>query len=566
MELGIIVCGRAGQGLQLAAEMLGQAFLCQGYHVFVSMDVMSRIRGGHNSCRVRVSDRPVGSDPDSCQVLVALDARLAAAHFGRLDTDAVVIVDDAGGGSAGGELRVLAAPLERLATERGGSKVLANAVAVGCVLGLAGLAPEQLGSAVGARLRARDEGRAQRNRACLEAGYELVRKRARFGSLGSVAPRPQEPGRLLVSGAQAIALGAVAGGVRFVSGYPMSPGTSVLEQCAAWSERAGLVVEQAEDEVAALNQAVGASFAGRLGMVATAGGGFALMNEALSLAGMAEVPVVVCLGMRSGPATGMATRTAQADLLFATSAGHGEFPRAVLAPGDAAEAYDAARRAGRIAARYQTPVILLFDTFLGDALWTIDPPAFAGAPEPYWAGAAGPGYRRYEDTESGVSPFLLPGATGQLVYADSDEHTEEGHITETAAMRVRMVNKRLRKEAGIRAELGKPGRYPDADAKTAVLCFGSTKWQVKDAVERLRRAGQDVGMVHICDVWPFPAEALLELAGRADRVLTVENNYTAQLGRLVQQEAGLRVAGSVRKWDGRQFSVAEVESGIKELL
>jgi 2-oxoglutarate ferredoxin oxidoreductase subunit alpha len=311
-------------------------------------------------------------------------------------------------------------------------------------------------------------------------------------------------------------------------------------------------------------------------MTCTAGGGFCLMNEALSLAGMTETPLVLCVGMRPGPATGLATRTAQADLLFAIYAGHGEFPRAVLTPADAAQAFQAAQDAFRIADKFQTPVIILFDQFMADALWTVErsslksevqsPSSIVSSPEGLQAYA----YRRYELGESGVSPRLLPGTPQQLVYADSDEHNETGHITESAAMRVRMVDKRNAKTAGIRQELteskAKVEVEAEVEAETLVFCFGSSRGVVAEAVARLRDKGRKVAMVHLSHVWPFPAEAVANLAAKSAKVVTVEQNYSGQLAQLLSQECGLRVAGTVRRFDGRQFTVAEVEAGLEELI
>ena len=561
--LDIILAGQAGQGVSLAAQLLGRALVRQGLQVHATMDTMSRIRGGDNSAWVRVSGREVACRGDRAQLLVCLDPALVGPHRHELAPDAVVLTGEGEQLESDGSYRLVQVPLKALAVKHGGRAVMANAVALGCVIGLFEAGTEALGTVLGDRF---DDVAAEANRKCVEAGYALMRSRARLGTLGRL-PEPQDTGtRLFLSGAQAMALGAFAAGVRVVAGYPMSPGTPILEACAGWAGRAQLVVEQTEDEIAALNLCLGASFAGARALVATAGGGFALMNEAFSLAGMTETGVVVCLGMRPGPATGLATRTAQADLLFAVHAGHGEFPRAVLAPGDASQAFDAVRRACGLAERFQTPVIVLFDQFLADGLWTMaepdaGPAAVPGRDEP--AGAPEE-YARYRVTGSGISPRVLPGDAGRLVYADSDEHTEQGHITESAETRVRMVDKRNRKLAGIAAELEPPEVYPPGGAETTVCCFGSTRGVVREAVDRLREEGRDVAMVHFRDVWPFPAETVRGLLDRSRRVLTVENNSTGQLAMLLAQEARIRADGTVARFDGRAFEPGEVARGIEE--
>jgi len=602
-ELHLIVAGQAGQGLQVISRTLGRLLVRAGYHVFVSQDVMSRIRGGHNFARVRVSTRPVAADGDKAEILIALDTKLVGKHTADLAPDAVVVTDAAGDLPEG--LNAMRLPLIDLAREHGKDPVMVNAVAVGAALALVGLEPAGLEDLFRSQFASKGEDVVRRNMAAAEAGYRAVVedvKRScphKLVTLGTVPVRGQSPGaergdRVLISGAEAIALGAIAANVRVVTGYPMSPATPIVEYCFRHAQEAGLIVEQTEDEVSAANLAIGAAFAGARAMTCTAGGGFCLMNEALSLAGMTETPLVLCVGMRPGPATGFATRTAQADLLFSIYAGHGEFPRAVLTPADAGQAFHAAQDAFRIAEMYQTPVIILFDQFMADALWTVERSELRvenrqeakgkgemandrsgrmnrqerQVPE----GEEAYGYRRYEMSESGVSPRLLPGTPQQLVYADSDEHNEAGHITESAAMRVRMVDKRNAKTAGIRQELGAPKvevkveAEVEAEAETLVFCLGSSRGVVAEAVARLRDKGRKVVMVHLSHVWPFPAETVARLVEKIEKVVTVEQNYSGQLAQLLSQECGLRVAGTVRRYDGRQFTVAEVEAGLEELI
>jgi len=565
-DVNLIITGRAGQGLQVISRTLGRMLVRAGYHVFVSQDVMSRIRGGHNFARVRVSTGPVAADGDKAQVLVALDPALVERHISHLAPDAVVITDAAGVSPE--SVNAVRLPLAELARD----PVMINAVAVGASLALVGLEPAGLEEIFRSQFASKGEDVVKQNVAAAEAGFRAIVEDQKRCCPHRLLTPPAQGDRLLISGAEALALGAIAAGVRVVTGYPMSPATPIVEYCFRHAQEAGLIVEQTEDEVSAANLAIGAAFAGARAMVCTAGGGFCLMNEALSLDGMTEVPLVLCVGMRPGPATGMATRTAQADVLFSIYAGHGEFPRVVLTPADAGQAFHAAQEAFRIADKYQMPVIILFDQFMADALWTVERDLLKvdnrqgrQVPEnlkPY-------SYRRYEVTESGVSPMLVPGTPEQLVYADSDEHTEEGHITESAAMRVLMVNKRNSKLDGIGQELEAEAevRVEDkAEAGTLAVCFGSARGVVAEAVTRLQAKGLKVAVVHLKHVWPFPSEAVAGIIGKGRKVLTVEQNYTGQLAQLLSQECGVRVAGTVRRFDGRQFTVAEVEAGLEQLL
>jgi len=580
-ELNLIVAGQAGQGLQVISRTLGRLLVRAGRYVFVSQDVMSRIRGGHNFARVRVSDVPVAADGDKAQILVALDHTLVERHVPDLAEDAVVLTEAVGDLPEG--LNVVRLPLADLALEHGKDPVMINSVATGAALALVGLEPAGLDGVFESQFGHKGKEVVERNVAAAKAGYNAVlddhkrccphRLQASRDMTVSAEETDRVPReRLLISGAEALALGAIAANVRVVTGYPMSPATPIVEYCFRNAEEAGLIVEQTEDEVSAANLAIGAAFAGERAMVCTAGGGFCLMNEALSLAGMTEVPLVMCVGMRPGPATGLATRTAQADLLFAINAGHGEFPRAVLTPADAEQAFRAAQDAFRIAEKYQTPVIILFDQVMADALWTIERSDLkldnrqgrqerqvADGSEPYT-------YRHYQVTENGVSPVVLPGTEQQLVYADSDEHTEEGHITEDAAMRVLMVNKRNSKIEGIRQEVEERKVKVEAEAETLVFCFGSSRGVVAEALGRLRAKGVSVAMVYLDHVWPFPAEAVASMVSKDRKVVTVEENYSGQLAQLLSQECGVQTAGTVRRYDGRQFTVAEVEAGLESMI
>ena len=277
---------------------------------------------------------------------------------------------------------------------------------------------------------------------------------------------PAQP-RLLISGHEAIALGALAAGLQFISGYPMTPWSSVLNAIGQRAEKWGVVVEQAEDEIAAINLAIGASYAGVRAMTGSSGGGFALMVEALGLAGCSETPLVILESQRPGPSTGLPTRTEQGDLGFVLSAGQGDFPRAVLAPGTPAQGFALTARAFNLADRYQLPVIVITDQYFGDTNCTHEPGDFPGEVEIDRALATGPAdgvYERYALTADGISPRRLPGF-GPVVVADSDEHTPDGHLTEDLEMRVKMQDKRLRKLTGLANELdgittAGPGRRP----------------------------------------------------------------------------------------------------------
>jgi len=356
----------------------------------------------------------------------------------------------------------------------------------------------------------------------------------------------------MMNGNEAIALGAISAGLRFYSFYPMTPSTSTSLTLAGQARRMGLIVEQAEDEIAAINMAIGASFAGVPSMVATSGGGFALMVEGVSLAAVTETPVVVVVAQRPGPATGLPTRTEQADLDFVLHAGHGEFPRAIFSPGTVEECFHLTRRALELAERYQGPMFLLTDQFLADSYRAVVPFEVEDL-EPVRAGKEAVGsapYLRFAITESGVSPRLFPGMTENLVVADSDEHTEDGHITEDLSVRGQMVEKRLRKGEGIQAEVIPPEMEGEANPDLLLVSWGSSKGAVQEAASRMRSNGEKVATLSFSQVWPMVPEQFMSPLESARQVVSIEGNAFGQLARIIRRETGFYIKKKVLRYDG----------------
>jgi len=359
--------------------------------------------------------------------------------------------------------------------------------------------------------------------------------------------------RMVMNGNEAIAMGALSAGVKFCSFYPMTPATSIALNLAAQASRMGLVVEQAEDEIAAINMAIGASFAGVPSIVPTSGGGFALMTEGVSLAGMSETPVLIVVAQRPGPATGLPTRTEQADLELVLYAGHGEFPRAIFSPGTVEECFWLARKSLEVAAKFQGPVFLLTDQFLADSSRAVTPfdidnlePIDPGIE----TGASSLPYSRYAITPSGVSPRLPPGMTKHLVVAGGDEHPVDGHLTEDLKVRNLMVAKRLRKEQGIMAEVVPPEFQGDESPDLLLVTWGSSKGSVMEAATKLRNDSTRVGILHFSQVWPLVPDQFLGYLESAGEVVCVEGNVYGQLARLIRRETGFGVHRMVLRYDG----------------
>ncbi len=551
--------------MQTVSALLGKLFVRRGYGVFTHHDVMSRIRGGHNFSQTRISDRPVLCPSENVDILVCLDKNTFDLYH-KTVRRSVIYDEEQPGKDAAGEKNAVPLPLVKIAKEKGGDARMANTVATGAVLSLLGSPLDPLLDLLGELYARKGEAVVRGNRESARAGYDHVKNHPFRDPSCRLAEPGGRPGRMFLTGSEAMAMGALAAGIGFYSAYPMSPSTPILEFLAARKKEFGLVVEQAEDEIAAVNMAIGASFAGARAMTGTSGGGLALMVEGISLAGMTETPLVVVDCQRPAPATGLPTRTEQGDLLFALHGVHGEFPKVVLAPADAEEAFHLVRKAFDLAEKYQTPVFVLGDQFLNDSSWTVE--SFDWKPGPIGRGGllsaaelgklAPYGYRRYEITESGVSPRILPGTPKQVLYADSDEHTEEGHITESAEVRTRMVRKRLRKLTGIRAEMSLPKIYPDDGAGLYAVGWGSTRGAVAEAVETLRGDGLDIGFIHFSEIWPFPENPLPEKIQKGAKLVAVENNATGQLAGLLRMGAGIEIRDAILKYDGRPFTAEEL--------
>ncbi len=548
-DLNVRITGGAGQGVHTVGSIISRMAVLWGYHFHATQDYMSRIRGGRNSYTLRVGSEPVLAGREEADLLLCLTPDHLPFHLPRLAAEGLALADllDA-------SPPVLAAPLKQMAVSAG-SPILANMAGAGILSCALGIPLDVLDPLLAADFKGDF---LEKNRKALALGAEWARDRV--GEAFRLPRAPSSP-RVVMSGNDALALGAIAGGCKFAAGYPMTPGTGVLSMLADNGPSVGLVFVQAEDEIAALNMAIGASYAGARSMVATSGGGFALMVEALSLAGMLETPVVLAIGMRPGPATGMPTRTEQGDLDFILSAGHGEFPRLVLSPGSPEEAFDLAQRAMDLAESFQVPVILLTDQYLADTIVDMDPAKFEvrpvrrhlvrGAEIP--RGADGR-YLRYAVTEDGISPLAVPGEPGITVVAGSDEHTEDGHLTEDHAARIRMVEKRRRKGEALAQRMLPPLVSGPPNGEAVLIGFGSTKEVIEETRQILAREGIAVASVHLRQVWPFPAKEMTEIAPRYDVALTVENNIGCQLARLIRRESGVEISGTISRYDGLPFT------------
>ena len=541
MEFNVLIGGEGGQGAFSVELELTETLTKLNYHFFATKRYMSRIRGGHNFHMVRIADRPVHAlNGGKWDMITALDDETEALHKPDL--------------REGGSFlsRAMTKEIGEESRKLFGDIRSANTVLVGCVLAVIGVTPEKMAEAA-------EPGKAE----YLKKGYAFA---VRWGIAGAFPVSAAAVCPVKFDGNQALAFGALLGGCRFMAGYPMTPATSILHYFAEAAQDLPVHFEQAEDEIAAINMALGASYAGVRSMAATSGGGFALMQEGVSLAAMTETPIVIAVAQRPGPATGLPTRTEQGDLNFILHAGHGEFPRVLFAPGSIVETIELARKAFDLADRYQIPVFLLTDQYFADSVQVVEedeiPLDVITREYPVFDAT----YKRYRLTEDGISPLTFPGLSDALVKLDSDEHDEEGKITEEPDLRKRMMDKRLKKLDLLKKEAVPPTFYGAVDAAAVVLCWGSNRLIVKEAVERLNADGLSVCVLHFGQVYPLTPAMIAPYRLEAKNRICVENNATSQFAGLLKRELGIAVDQNVLKYDGDCFTVEELYRTLKGLL
>ena len=551
-EITLVLGGEAGQGIQTVEQILLWAFKMTGFNVCATKEYMSRVRGGQNSTQIRVSNQRVSAFREHTDLLVALSPGALEHLQDRVSPDTVVlgdekVVDDG----------VLGLPFSRLAQEVGGP-IFANIIAAGAVCSLFQVEADIFNQCLSAMFSRKGEEILRKDILAGEKGYQLAESWPKIvlekdSTLSS---------QILLNGSEAVALGCMAGGCKFISSYPMTPSTAVQTFLAEHGSEVGLVYEQAEDEIAALNMALGASYAGAPSMVATSGSGFALMTEAVGLSGMMEIPVVIYIGMRPGPAVGLPTRTAQEDLNLALYSGPGEFARAIFAPGRLEDAYQLSQRAFHLADKYQIPVFILSDQYLADLNCNLPEDGLVDVePEKYLVETE-ENYQRYQLTPDGISPRGVPGYGRGLVVVDADEHDQEGHITEDLELRTRMVEKRYHKLRMLRDEALAPVLYGEEDCEVLLVGWGSTYHPLEEA--RLELDRDDVGVLHFQQLYPLHPDTDKYLEGK--KTLIYENNIQGQLANLLKLEAGVDIQKRVLKYNGMPFSVEEVLRSVREVV
>ncbi|MCK5311005.1 MAG: 2-oxoacid:acceptor oxidoreductase subunit alpha [Desulfobacteraceae bacterium] len=547
-DITILIGGAAGQGIQTIGSLLARVCHNAGLFIFSMDDFESRIRGGHSFHLLRISDQPIRTPSLRPDILMAIDEKTFLNHKDQVPVEGIILTSEKH--DVAKESNIFNIPLEQVAQKAGGS-IVSNTVAAGAVLAIIGAQYEDFQSVLKAQFKKKGQNILEQNLEAGKQGFEIG-KTIDFPKLFNFTPI--EHTNVVMSGAKAAALGALAADCRFFPFYPMSPGTSIVTNAAQYADHLPIVIEQAEDEIAAINMAVGASFAGVRSLVATSGGGFCLMTEGLGLAAMTETPVVIINAQRPGPATGLATRTAQADLLFAINSSQDEFPRFVFAPGGVLETFNTVKKAVYLSEKYQVPSIVLMDQFLIDSARTESEEFRIGNEydtvlEHDTNSSQEDPYLRYKHTETGVSPRLFPCSSEDLVRSTGNEHTQEGLSFEGFDNREAMVEKRFKKLDMMKEEVQLPSVFSE-ESSIFLTGWGSSKNSIKEACLNLREEGIDAGWIIFEDIWPMNSQKLIEILQNKKLVL-IEGNATCQLGQLIRQQTGLDYDSSILKYDGR---------------
>ena len=563
--------GEAGFGIMTSGLAFSKIATRLGYHIFDYLEYPSLIRGGHNSIEIMVSEKEVFALQNTIDVLVCLNKDTFKFHSDRLTRESVVIYDPEDF-EFDGNYRRVAVPFLKILKEEKGEGVMKNTISLGAslaVLGgdlsvLFGMLEEQF-SRKGAEI-------VEFNKRFAQRGYDHVIQNYKEHCKPLLVKR-EDKEKAVMTGNDAFSYAAIAADCRFYSAYPMTPSSSVLTTMAAWQQKAGIVVRHAEDEISVINTALGASFAGARSAVGTSGGGFALMVEAISFAGVAEIPIVIFLSQRPGPATGMPTWTEQGDLLFAVHAGHGEFPKIVLTPGDVEEMLECTYKAFNLADIYQTPVIVMSDMLLSESHKSvlteklkdlyeknkIDRGKTVSTP-------TGEVYLRYKLESDGISERLIPGAKGHFYQANSYEHIEDGHTTEESKARRDQVDKRnMKLQTYLRNHFTPPNIYGNPEtAEKILVSWGSMKGPILEAMEDLKKEGTDVAFIHFTHIFPLDKTKIESLFKKDKKYILVENNSQSQLGKLLRQETGIDIPSALLKYDGRPLWKEEIYQFVKK--
>ncbi len=564
---------QAGAGVKVTGEMMARCFSRGGFNVVGYAEYPSLVRGGHNVYEVLVSDESFKSPQKDCDLVIALNSDAVFYHKDFLKEGGMILYDDSidlDSFEIPEGVKTLALPLKKILEENGGSPKMQNTVAMSCALAMVDYPFEIISSVISDEFSRKGEDVVKKNLDVAKAGYDYAEENNHDFRM-KIEPVSEKP-KMFLSGNEAIALGAVAGGMKFYSAYPMTPASNILHYLFAKEREFGIMVKQTEDEIAAMNYTVGASFAGVRSMTGTSGGGFSLMTEALGMAALSETPIVAVLVQRVGPSTGMPTWTEQGDLRFALHASQGEFPRVILSPGDIDESFYLSAEAFNLAEKYQLPVIIISDKFLSESSFSTDrydqnrvkiergkiveePPTLEQRER----------FKRYELTKDGISPRALPGTPNGMHVGTSYVHDETGFSSESFIMRTKQVNKRASKIEGLLKEIPGPNVYGSYDPELTLICWGSQKLPAMDSLNLLEKRGIKANLVHFPCVFPLNSSKVEKALSQSPRTILLENNSTGQFAGILKEYCDIEPDFLLLKYDGRQFFPEQIAEEVSKL-
>lgn len=579
-EVSWKIGGEAGFGIMATGATFAKTCVRAGLYAVDYSEYPSLIRGGHNTYQVAVSPRRLTAHRAEVNILVALNRETIDRHLDELTPGAAVIFDSSdptlkdfiSTQSTRRDLRWYGLPFDDLARAAGGQKLMRNTVALGATFALLSLDIEVPVAVLAQTFAHKGQAVVDMNVALLKAGYDAIPVDQGGTFPWDLEPLSNPPTRYLMTGNEGLALGAIQARCLFYAAYPMTPASSVLSILAEHGPKYGMVVRHAEDEIGVINEAIGAAWAGVRALCGTAGGGFALMTEAIGLAGMTEVGVVVIEAQRGGPSTGLPTWTEQGDLRQVLHAGQGDFLRIVLAPSNPTECYVMIQQAFNLAEKYQTPVIVMTDKYLAESHFTVDELPVIPIERGKIAHPADlPGEQRFlryrTDVADGISPRTLPGMPDGMFLANSDEHEPTGFTTEEMDERQAQMEKRARKEVTLLTEIPAPQLIGPAKADVTIISWGSSIGPVVAAAKHLsERHHYSVNVLPITWVNPFPSAAVKKIIETATTTVMVEANQSGQMAGWIREQTGMSCDHHIRRYDGRPFNPTELMEQIHRLV